>query len=68
MMVFPLLKLCKEKTPLIDEDGISHVIFTIRSKDGERKYVVEAKNGKFYHSVIVVLVRYVESGKSYIIL
>lgn len=53
---------------MIDEDGISHVIFTIRSKDGERKYVVEAKNGKFYHSVIVILVRYVESGKSYIIL
>ncbi|XP_052718775.1 beta-1,3-glucan-binding protein-like [Crassostrea angulata] len=29
---------------LVDEDGISHVIFTLRSKDGERKYVVEAKN------------------------
>lgn len=38
------------KISLIDEDGIAHVIFTIRSENGERKYVVESKNGKFYHS------------------
>lgn len=39
---------------MIDEDGILYVIFIIWLKDGERKYVVEVKNGKFYYSVIVV--------------
>lgn len=48
-MVSPLIKIMY-KPPLIDEDGIAHVIFTILSKDEERKYAVEAKNGKFYHS------------------
>lgn len=53
---------------MIDEDGILYVIFIFWLKDGERKYVVEVKNGKFYYNVIVVLVRYVELGKLYIIL
>jgi hypothetical protein len=30
-----------------DEDGIGHVIYTVQSKNGQRQYVVEAKNGKY---------------------
>lgn len=60
-MVSPLIKIMY-KPPLVDEDGIAHVIFTILSKDEERKYAVEAKNGKFYHSC-TRKVRYTKSGK-----